>query len=188
MASSFRWWSNMAPFGLNNRKPQRGVTFIELLVTLVIMFILASVALPFTKISAKRSEELQLRQTLRTMRTAIDDFRRDWARDGSTLLGPLCIKNQLTCKEQTGLTGYPKTLETLLKIELTGGEAQLDEKSPIRRYLREIPIDPMTDSKKWGFRCYQDEPDATRWCGEDVFDVHTTSEGIGINGIAYRDW
>ena len=108
----------MAPFGLNSRTPQQGVTFIELLVTLVIMFILASVALPFTKISAKRAEELQLRQTLRTKRTAIDDFRRDWARDGSTLLGPLCIKNQLTCKEQTGLTGYPKTLEILLKVEL----------------------------------------------------------------------
>lgn len=178
----------MAQFGLNNRQTPRGVTLVELLVTLVIMFILASVALPFTKISAKRAEELQLRQTLRTMRTAIDDFRRDWARDGSTLLGPLCIKNQLTCKEQTGLTGYPKTLETLLKIELTGGEAQLGEKSSIRRYLREIPIDPMTDSKEWGFRCYQDEADTSRWCGEDVFDVYTTSEGTGINGIAYRDW
>lgn len=178
----------MAPFGLNNRQTPRGVTLIELLVTLVIMFILASVALPFTKISAKRSDELQLRQTLRTMRTAIDDFRRDWARDGSTLLGPLCLKNQLTCKEQTGVTGYPKTLETLLKIELTGSEAQSDENSPIRRYLRDIPVDPMTDSKKWGLRCYQDEADASRWCGEDVFDVYTTSEGTGINGIAYRDW
>ena len=178
----------MEKFGWNNGKTQHGVTFIELLVTLVIMFIVASVALPFTKVSAKRSEELQLRQTLRTMRTAIDDFRRDWARDGSTLLGPLCVKNQLTCKEHTGLTGYPKTLDTLLKVELSGGEAQVGEKTSIRRYLREIPIDPMTETKEWGFRCYQDEPDESRWCGEDVFDVHTKSERVGINGIAYRDW
>ena len=178
----------MAKFGWNNEHTQSGVTFIELLVTLVIMFILASVALPFTKVSAKRAEELQLRQTLRTIRTAIDDFRRDWARDGSTLLGPLCVKNQLTCKEHTGLTGYPKTLETLLKIELTGGEAQVAEKASIRRYLREIPSDPMTDTKKWKLRCYQDDPDESRWCGEDVFDVHTASESVGINGIAYRDW
>lgn len=178
----------MAKFGWNNGKAQHGVTFIELLVTLVIMFILASVALPFTKVSAKRAEELQLRQTLRTMRTAIDDFRRDWARDGNTLLGPLCVKNQLTCKESTGVTGYPKKLETLLKVELTGGEAQVGEKTSIRRYLREIPIDPMTNTQEWGFRCYQDDADESRWCGEDVFDVHTTSEGVGINGIAYRKW
>jgi len=178
----------MAKFGWNKGTAQRGVTFIELLVTLVIMFILASVALPFTKVSSKRSEELQLRQTLRTLRTAIDDFRREWARDGDTLLGPLCVKNQLTCKEHTGITGYPKTLETLLKVELTGGEAQIGEKASIRRYLRKIPLDPMTDTTEWGLRCYQDEPDESRWCAEDVFDVHTTSERIGINGIAYRDW
>ena len=84
-------------------------------VAVVIMFILASVALPFTKVSTKRSQELELRQSLRTMRVAIDTFRRDWARDGSMLLGPLCVKNQLTCKEETGITGYPKTLETLFE-------------------------------------------------------------------------
>ena len=135
--------------GWSNGAHTRGVTLIELLVTLVIMFILASVALPFTKVSAKRSEELELRRTLRTVRIAIDDFRRDWARDGSTLLGPLCVKNQLACKEETGVTGYPKTLETLLKVELTGGEAQVADQSPIRRYLRKIPLDPMTDSTEW---------------------------------------
>ena len=166
----------------------RGVTFIELLVTLVIMFILASVALPFTKVSAKRSQELELRQTLRTVRMAIDHFRQDWARDGGTLLGPLCVKNQLSCKEETGLTGYPKTLETLLKVELTGGEAQTEGHSRIRRYLRKIPLDPMTDSTEWGIRCYQDDPDESRWCGEDVFDIYTTSDRIAIDGTPYREW
>ena len=132
----------MGESGWNKSTNAGGVTLIELLVTLVIMFILASVALPFTKVSAKRAQELELRQTLRTIRSAIDNFRQDWARDGGTLLGPLCIKNQLTCKEETGITGYPKTLESLLKIELTGGEAQVGEKSTIRRYLRKIPVIP----------------------------------------------
>ncbi len=174
------WWNKQATV--------RGVTLIELLVTLVIMFILASVALPFTKVSAKRSQELEFRQSLRTIRGAIDTFRRDWARDGGTLLGPLCIKNQLTCKEETGITGYPKTLEALLKIELSGGESQVGEESKIRRYLRKIPIDPMTDSTEWGIRCYQDEPDGSRWCGEDVFDIFTTSERIAVDGTPYREW
>ncbi len=179
----------MGEFGWN--KPTKyncGVTLIELLVTLVIMFILASVALPFTKVSTKRAQELELRQTLRTIRLAIDDFRKDWARDGDILIGPLCMKNQLTCKEETGVTGYPKTLETLLKVELTGGEAQLGEKAKIRRYLRKIPVDPMTETMEWGLRCYQDEPDETHWCGEDVFDIHTTSEKMGVDGTPYREW
>ncbi len=122
------------------------------------------------------------------MRTAIDDFRRDCARDGNTLLGPLCIKNKLTCKEETGITGYPKTLETLLKVELTGEEAQTGEQAPIRRYLRKIPVDPMTETTEWGLRCYQDDPDETRWCGEDVFDIYSTSEKIAVDGTPYREW
>lgn len=86
------------------------------------------------------------------------------------------------------MTGYPKTLDTLLKVEMTGEEAQMDDKAKIRRYLRGIPVDPMTDSQEWGLRCYQDEPDESRWCGEDVYDVFTTSTGVGLNGIPYREW
>ena len=105
----------MGGFGFNNTRSTQGVTLIELLVTLAIIFILASVALPIAKVSAKRSKELELRQTLRVVRTAIDNFRRDWARDGGTLIGPLCVKNQLACKENTGVTGYPKSLENSIK-------------------------------------------------------------------------
>jgi len=166
----------------------RGVTLIELLITLAIIFILASIAMPMTKVSAKRSKELELRQTLRMVRTAIDDFRRDWARDNNTLLGPLCVKNQLSCKENTGVTGYPKSLETLLKIELSGAESAIEETIAIRRYLRKIPIDPMTDSREWGLRCYQDDADVDDWCGEDVFDIFTTSTRTAIDGTSYRDW
>ncbi|MEC4673486.1 MAG: type II secretion system protein, partial [Nitrospirota bacterium] len=168
-------------------RKQHGVTLLELMITLVIIFILASVALPLTKISTKRAKELELRQTLRMMRTSIDNFRKDWARDGNILLGPLCVKNQLSCKENTGVTGYPKTLETLLEIELTGAEATVSEKLAIRRYLRSIPNDPMTDSTEWGKRCYQDDADEDRWCDEDVFDVFTTSTATATNGTTYRE-
>ncbi len=167
---------------------EQGVTFIELLITMVIIGILASIAMPLTKISAKRSKELELRQTLRSVRTAIDDFRRDWARDSNTLLGPLCVKNQLSCKENTGLTGYPKSLDVLMKIELSGAESAIEETISIRRYLRKVPTDPMTNSQEWGIRCYQDDADVDDWCGEDVFDIFTTSTGTAIDGTSYRDW
>jgi len=75
-----------------------------------------------------------------------------------------------------------------LKVELTGEKAQLGEQSDIKRYLRTIPIDPMTETTKWGLRCYQDEPDETRWCGEDVFDIYTTSDKRAVDGTPYREW
>ncbi len=167
---------------------ERGVTLLELLVTIAIVFVLASVALPLTKHTGKRSQELQLRQKLREMRTAIDKFRQDWSRDGSILTGPLCVKNKLTCKESTGVTGYPKTLETLLEVELSGGQAVISETKPVRRYLRRLPVDPMIGTQEWGLRCYQDPPDAEDWCGEDVFDVFSKSEDVAIDQSNYREW
>lgn len=167
---------------------KHGVTLIELLITLVIIFILASIVLPLTKVSAKRTQELELRQALRTIRTAIDHFRNDWARDQNILLGPLCVKNKTSCKESTGIAGYPKTLDTLLGIELSGAEAAIEEINPVRRYLRRIPLDPVTNSSNWGLRCYQDDPETESWCGEDVFDVYTTSARTAIDGTSYRAW
>lgn len=167
---------------------EHGVTLIELLITLVILFILASVSLPLTKVSATRAKELELRQALRTVRTAIDHFRNDWARDQGIPLGPLCVKHQTSCKEFTGITGYPKTLNTLLAIELSGEEATVEEANPIRRYLRRIPLDPVTNSTDWGLRCYQDDPNVDSWCGEDIFDIYTRSTQTAINGTSYRDW
>ena len=178
----------MGGFRFNNNQRSRGVTLIELLVTLTIIFILASVALPIGKVSIKRTKELELRQGLRLVRVAIDKFQQDWARDGNALLGPLCVKNQLSCKENTGLTGYPKELETLLKIELTGAQAQTEEAPSMRRYLRRVPVDPMTGTTEWGLRCYQDEQDEDRWCGEDVFDIFSTSQKTALDGTRYRDW
>ncbi len=167
---------------------ERGVTLLELLITVAIILILASVALPLTKYTSKRSQELELRQKLREMRTAIDLFHTDWSRDGEVLTGPLCVKNKLTCKEVTGVTGYPKRLKTLLEVQLSGGEAATRETVPVRRYLRRIPIDPMTGAAEWSLRCYQDPPEARDWCGEDVFDVFSKSGDMAIDESLYKDW
>jgi general secretion pathway protein G len=168
--------------------PERGVTLLELLVTVSIIMVLASVAMPLTKMTGKRTQELELRQKLREMRTAIDEFHRDWARDGETMTGPLCVKNKLTCKESTGVTGYPKSFNVLLGVELSGGEVAMRETKSVRRYLRRIPLDPMTGPREWGLRCYQDPPDAEEWCKEDIFDVFSRSPDEAVDGTKYRDW
>ena len=173
---------------LRAARTARGVTLLELMVTVAIILVLASVAMPLSKYTGKRTQELELRQKLREMRTAVDLFSQDWARDGEILMGPLCVKNQLTCKEVTGVTGYPKTLEILLGVELSGGEAATRETTPIRRYLRRIPLDPMTGTAEWGLRCYQDPPDVKDWCKEDVFDVFSHSEDVALDKSNYRDW
>jgi len=167
---------------------ERGVTLLEMLVTVTIVLVLASVATPLSKYSSQRSQELELRQRLREMRTAIDQFKVDWARDGEILTGPLCVKNKTSCKEYTGVTGYPKSLKTLLGVDLSGGEATVRETKPIRRYLRRIPLDPMTGTVEWGLRCYQDPPDAKDWCGEDVFDVYSKSPDVALDKSKYREW
>jgi general secretion pathway protein G len=167
---------------------KRGVTLLELLTTVAIVGVLASVAMPLVKHTGKRAHEIELRQKLREMRMAIDQFRRDWARDGGIMAGPLCVKNKLSCEEITGVTGYPKSLTTLLRVELSGGEAGTREAKSVRRYLRRIPVDPMTGTDEWGLRCYQDEPDTKMWCNEDVFDVFSRSEEEALDKSKYSDW
>ncbi|GMV50848.1 prepilin-type N-terminal cleavage/methylation domain-containing protein [Nitrospirales bacterium NOB] len=166
---------------------QSGVTLLELLVTLTILTILASVALPFTKVSAKRTKEIELRQNLRIIRAAIDTFHLEWARDGDTLTGPACVKNRLSCKDVTGPYGYPKSLDVLLGIKLTGEQASI-KGTTVKRYLRSIPPDPMTGSPTWQLRCYRDPAGVKDWCGEDVYDVSTPSQEVALDGTKYRDW
>lgn len=166
---------------------ESGVTLLELLITIAIIMILASVAMPMSKMVGKRTREIELRQELRRVRTAIDEFKLDWNRDGDTMVGPLCQKNKLTCKEVSGITGYPKSLDVLLKIELTGQEAAVTGKS-FRRYLRRIPVDPITSKTDWQLRCYTDPPDADSWCGEDVYDLSSSSKDSALDGTKFRDW
>lgn len=166
---------------------ESGVTLLELLITLTIVMILSSIALPLSRVSSKRSHEIELRQHLRVMRAAIDTFRLEWNRDGDLLVGSLCVRNKLTCKDVTSVYGYPKSLDMLLGIKLTSQEATI-RGTPIRRYLRNLPLDPLTGKADWQLRCYKDPPNTSSWCGEDVYDVMTVSQETALDGTKYRDW
>ena len=162
---------------------RNGFTLLELMVALVIIFVLSAMALPLSKNLTKRSKESELKQKLALFRNAIDDFHRDWNRDGDVLIGELCKKSKLSCKEVTSPDGFPKTLENLLNVALSG---EVEHES--KKYLRQIWTDPMTGKAEWGLRCYTDPPDALNWCGDDVYDVYTTSDETALDGSKYRDW
>ena len=166
---------------------ESGVTLIELLITITIIMVLASVAMPMSKVSGKRAKEIELHQEIRVVRAAIDTFKADWNREGDVLLGPLCVKNKLTCKEASGVSGYPKSLNALLEVKLTGEEATV-KGTTLKRYLRKVPVDPLTGKADWRLRCYTDPPDASSWCGDDVYDLASASPEVALDGTKYRDW
>lgn len=151
----------------------RGYTFIELLIVTSILLILASAVMPLAQVTSQRQREGELRRALRDMRTAIDRFKDavDQGQIAATELEP-------------GSEGYPPDLETLVE----GVPAANDASGRQLRFLRRIPIDPMTNNTEWGLRAYQDRPDATSWGGGNVFDVYTTSSGTALNETRYRDW
>lgn len=155
-------------------KEQRGVTLLELLVTIVIIFILASVAQPMVKVTWKRTKEMELRRNLRIIREAIDQFKQDW--DAKRISH---LESGIANEE----TGYPKNLDVLVKGAPVAGPN--DKKM---RYLRRIPSDPIANSVEWGLRCYKDEADLNNWCGDDVYDIYTKGEGTALDGTKYRDW
>lgn len=154
-------------------KSARGYTFVELLVVASIIMILASAILPLAKVTAIRQREADLHRALREMRTAIDKYK-DAADVGQ--ISPLEIK--------AGSENYPPDLQTLVD----GVAAANDATGRKLKYLRKIPTDPMTHSQDWGLRSYQDRPDATKWGGENVFDVFTNFNGTALDGTKYRDW
>jgi general secretion pathway protein G len=150
-----------------------GYSFVELLVVSSILLILASAVAPLAQVTMQRQRETELRRALREMRTAIDRYKDavDLGTIGGTQIEP-------------GNQGYPPSLEALVD-----GIEPVDENTgPVMRFLRRIPIDPMTKSKDWGLRSYQDDPDATRWGGGNVYDVYTRSRGTALDGTRYRDW
>src|ERR1700730_9431499 len=149
------------------RAKSGGFTLIELIVATAILVILTGLAIPLARVTIKREREKELRAALWEMRDAIDRYK-----DAA---------DRQAFQTKVGSNGYPPDLETLVK----GVEAQGGKKI---RFLRSIPVDPMTKSKEWGMRSMQDDPDSDSWGGQSVFDVYTKSTGTGLDGTKYKDW
>src|SRR6202011_3317918 len=148
---------------------EAGMTLIELIIACAILLILASAALPIAKYTVIRQKEAELRRDLREMKDAIDRYK------------DAADRNQI--RVEIGSEGYPPDLETLVKgVQLGAGS---DRKI---RFLRKIPVDPMTGRAEWGLRAVQDDPDSTSWGGKNVFDVFSKSQGIAQDGTKYSDW
>jgi len=151
----------------------QGFTFLELLVVTAIVMVIASAALPLARVSMKRQRETELRRDLREMRTAIDSFK-DWADRG------LLAQTELSL----GSENYPTSLDQLVDGVVLANDATGKKK----KFLRKIPVDPMTGTTDWGKRAYQDAADAKSWGGQTVFDVYTKFVGTALDGTKYRDW
>jgi general secretion pathway protein G len=148
------------------RNQERGVTLVELIVTIAILAILAGAAVPLARTTVRREKERELRRDLWEMRDAIDRYK-DAADRGAFQI-------------KVGTEGYPPDLETLVK--------GIDSNGKKLRFLRRIPVDPMTGNTEWGMRSMQDEPDSTSWGGQNVFDVYTKAQGTGLDGTKYSEW
>jgi general secretion pathway protein G len=144
----------------------RGITLIELIIAMAIIGLLAGAAVPVVRVRAKRDKEIQLRRDLWEMRDAIDRYK-DAADRGAF-------------QTKVDSLGYPPDLQTLVDgVDVQGKKL---------RFLRRIPVDPMTGNAEWGMRSNQDDPDSTSWGGQNVFDVFTKSEGTALDGTKYKTW
>jgi len=149
-----------------------GFTYLEMVATAAILMILASGVLPMARVVRTRQKELELRRSLRILRTALDDYKKavDAGKIGGTDV-------------KVGSEGYPPDLQILVK-----GVNQVGKIDVKLKLLRRIPLDPMTGDAQWGQRCYQDDPDSTNWCGENVWDVYSKSTGKALDGTLYKEW
>jgi general secretion pathway protein G len=149
---------------------EAGMTLLELILACAILLILSSSALPIARYTLVHKREELLSYELRQMRDAIDRYK------------DLADSNKI--RVEVGTEGYPPDLETLVSgVKL--GTAGDDKKI---RFLRRIPVDPMTGRAEWGLRAVQDDPDSTSWGGKNVFDVYSKSQGVGSDGRRYSEW
>jgi general secretion pathway protein G len=149
------------------RSSEAGLTLIELIVTVAILAILASAAIPLARFRAQREKEKQLRYDLWQMRDAIDHYKD-------------AADRNLIPMQKIDSQGYPPDLDTLVNgVEIQGKKV---------KFLRRIPVDPMTGKADWGLRSMQDDPNSDSWGGQSVFDVHSKSQGTALDGTKYSDW
>jgi general secretion pathway protein G len=150
----------------NVARKMRGFTLIELIVATAILLILSGLAIPLARISIKREKEHELRRDLWDLRDAIDRYK-DAADRGAF-------------QTKVGSENYPPDLDTLVKgVDVQGKKL---------KFLRRIPIDPMTNSTEWGMHSMQDEPESDSWGEQNVFDVFTKSQDTALDGTKYKDW
>jgi general secretion pathway protein G len=149
--------------------PEAGLTLLELIIASSILLILATAALPTVKFAVVRPREYELRRDLREMRDAIDRYKD--------------VADRNLVRVEVGSEGYPPDLETLVK-GVPYGSANTQQ----MRFLRRIPVDPMTGRAEWALRSVQDDPDATSKGENNVFDVHSKSQAIALDGTKYSDW
>lgn len=155
-----------------------GLTLVELVATVAILGVLASAVLPLVRMTSQRTREIELRRTLRVVRTALDDYKKAYDKAVTEKkIVPLVNKS-----------GYPDTLQVLVNGQDFGGLYPYK-----RKFLRRVPVDPMNpvrpgEEPRWGLRSYADRPDSDVWGGEDVYDVYSLSERIAIDGSRYKDW
>lgn len=145
---------------------QSGLTLVELIIVIAILGVISVMALPWVKLEAKRQKERELRRDLWSIRDGIDRYK------------DMADRNLFQTKVDS--FGYPPDLDTLVKgIDTPGGKI---------KFLRRVPVDPMTVKPEWGLRSMQDKPDADSWGGENVFDVYSLSPGTAFDGTKYKDW
>jgi general secretion pathway protein G len=147
-------------------RPARGFTLLELVIATTILLILSTMAVPLARLTIKREKERRLRADLWEMRDAIDRYKLDADRGAF--------------QTKVDSQNYPPDLETLVKgVDVQGKKV---------RYLRKIPIDPMTNTTEWGMRSMQDDPESDSFGGQSVFDVFTKSTDTALDGTKYKDW
>lgn len=161
----------MRKFPIKRRRGEAGMTLLELIIACTILLILSSAALPIARFTIVRERERELRRDLRDMRNAIDRYK-DYADRGML-------------RTEVGSEGYPPDLDTLVKGVALGGSGASGKNV---RFLRRVPVDPMTGQTDWGMRSIQDDPDSQSWGGKNVFDVYSKSQGTALDGTKYTDW
>jgi general secretion pathway protein G len=166
------------PFSAGPGKPFRssGFSLLELVLAVTIMSILTAASVPLVRNSVKRDREIELRYALRQIREAIDAYKHySDVTNGAAI--PVELRTQ---------SGYPKDLKTLVEGFTPANVVGTSENK--KKFLRRMPVDPMTGKDEWGLRGYQDRPNDDNWGGDDVFDVYSLSPGTALNGTLYKDW